>query len=264
MAESLLEGEDGPVVVVNRDGASPFVLVCEHAGNRIPKALGRLGLADADLSAHIAWDIGAEPMARLMAEALDAPLLLQLYSRLVIDCNRPPDSPEAMCEVSELTPIPGNRDLTADQRRARIDAVFTPFHDAVARLLDERAAQGRESILVTLHSFTPIYKGFQRPWHVGAQYNRAPELSHTINALLAADPTLVIGDNVPYPVNDATHYTIPVHGEQRGIAHSMIEVRNDLITHPAGQAVWADKLGRVLTEARSRMNHKEPRTGGGD
>ncbi|WP_239025307.1 N-formylglutamate amidohydrolase [Rhodoligotrophos defluvii] len=249
----LMDGEVEPVEVINPSGASPFFLVCEHAGNRIPRALGTLGLSEQDLRTHIAWDIGAEPMARLMADILDATLVLQRYSRLVVDCNRPPASSEAMPEVSELTPIPGNMALTPEGRQARIDAVFTPFHDRIAALLDERQMAGRQSVLVTLHSFTPIYKGFQRPWHVGAQYNRAPALSHALNALLARDPALEIADNVPYPVNDLTHYTIPVHGEQRGIPHTMIEVRNDLVTSETGQARWAERLTGVLTEALARI-----------
>ncbi|WP_342643528.1 N-formylglutamate amidohydrolase [Rhodoligotrophos ferricapiens] len=249
----LLAGEESPTVVVNENGASPFFLVCEHAGNRIPRALGTMGLSERDLHAHIAWDIGAEPMARLLSERLDAPLVLQRYSRLVIDCNRPPNSSEAMPEISELTPIPGNMALTPEGRQARIDAVFRPFHERISQLLDQRDAAGQPSALVTLHSFTPIYKGFQRPWHVGAQYNRAPALSHAVNSLLARDPSLEIGDNVPYPVNDLTHYTIPVHGEQRGIPHTMIEVRNDLITSEAGQERWAERLATVLTEALQRV-----------
>jgi predicted N-formylglutamate amidohydrolase len=245
----LLEGECDPVIVVNENGSSPFVLVCEHAGNRIPARLGNLGLTEEDLVAHIAWDPGAEPMARRVSEILDAPLVIQPYSRLVIDCNRPPHNGESIWQVSEYTTIPGNLDLTPEQRRERVDEVFTPFHDRIARLLDDRAAAGRQNVLVTLHSFTPVYKGFQRPWHVGAQYNRMPALSRAINSLLARDANLVVGDNEPYPVNDETHYTIPVHGEQRGIPHAMIEVRNDLISTEAGQALWAERLAAVIVEA---------------
>jgi len=245
----LEEDELHPAEILNRGGASALLFVCEHASRTIPRKLGSLGLDDSDLERHIAWDIGAEAISRQLADAFDATLVLQRYSRLVIDCNRPPRTPAAIPEVSESTVIPGNLGLDRADREARISGIFDPFHQAIAGLMDERAAAGRETILVTVHSFNPVYDDFERPWHVGAQYNRAPAFSQHINALLAREETLCVGDNEPYPVNDDTHYTIPVHGEQRGVAHTMLEVRNDLVSDAHGQMVWAERLAGVINQA---------------
>lgn len=260
----LEQGEAHPADVVNADGSSAFFLVCEHASRTIPHRLGTLGLGPDDLERHIAWDIGAASIARQMSQALDAPLVLQNYSRLVIDCNRPPETAQAMPVVSERTVIPGNENIDDAERASRISSIFQPFHETVSGLLDARAAAGIQSILITLHSFNRTYDGFARPWDVGAQYNRAPEFSKCINQLLGCDEALCIGDNQPYPVNDATHYTIPVHGEQRGIAHTMLEVCNDLLCDRDGQAMWAKRLVDVLEEARGLCGLIAKHERGGD
>lgn len=245
----LEQGEPFPVLVANEGGSSAFVVVCEHAGRRVPRALRQLGLDAPRLEEHIAWDIGAEAVARHLCDLLDAALVVQRYSRLVIDCNRPPSSPAATPAVSDGVRVPGNEGLSDAARQARANAVFHPFHDRLAALLDGRAAQDRASILVTVHSFTALFGGAQRPWHFGAQYNRHPDLSRAVNDLMARDASLCIGDNEPYPVNDETHYTIPVHGERRGIPHTMLEIRNDLVRTARQQADWARRLSRVLQDA---------------
>ncbi len=163
MTKNLLEGEEDAFILVNETGSSPYVLVCEHASNRLPKQLGNLGLSADDLQKHIAWDIGAEGVSRLLSRLLDAPLVLQRYSRLAYDCNRPPDSPGAMPEMSETTPIPGNKGLSAGgQDGPRFEAIYWPFHERLARMLDQRACEGRATSLVTIHSFTKLYKGKER------------------------------------------------------------------------------------------------------
>src|SRR5258705_2003280 len=162
MVACLLEGDEAPALLVNGDGRSRYVLVCEHASNQLPKSLGTLGLPESDLQRHIAWDIGAEQVARLLSRLLDAPLLLQRFSRLAYDCNRPPDSTEAMPEISETTHIPGNRHLSSDDRLMRTREIYRPFHATIADLLDHRAAEGTRSLVVTIHSFTPVYKGTPR------------------------------------------------------------------------------------------------------
>jgi predicted N-formylglutamate amidohydrolase len=248
--------DPAPVVVEGEGRSSPFFLICEHAGNRIPAALGDLGLSPEDRQRHIAWDPGAEPMARAAAETLDATLVIQPYSRLVIDCNRPPRSGESIWTVSESTVIPGNEGLTHEQAMARVEEVFEPFHRRIAELLDARDKAGRETIVVTIHSFTPVYNGFVRPWHAGAQYNRNPEFSHLVNAALAEDEALCVGDNQPYPVNDDTHYTIPFHGEKRGVPHCMIEVRQDLLATAADQAAWGRRLAEILARAREQYRDR--------
>jgi predicted N-formylglutamate amidohydrolase len=212
-----------------------------------------MGLPAAELDRHIAWDIGAASVSRLVSDALDAPLVEQVYSRLVIDCNRDPSVPSAIPEISELTPIPANVGISPADRQARIDDVFAPYQAAITDLLDRRAAEERETLLVAMHSFTPVFKGFVRPWHVGALYNRDPGLALILFDLFRKEGDLVVGDNEPYRVSDATDYGIPVHGERRRIPHVEIEIRQDLIADEKGQRAWAKRLVRLLPEARRTL-----------
>lgn len=241
--------EPAPVEVVRPDGGSALVLTADHAGRRIPEALGSLGVASGELGRHIAWDIGIAGVAARLSEALDAALVMQRYSRLVIDCNRDPGVPSSMPEVSEATPIPGNEGLAEGERRRRIEALFTPYHDAIAGLLDRRDQAGRRSVLVALHSFTPVYLGERRPMHAAVLYNRDARLSLALRDLLAAEGGLVVAENEPYRVSDLTDYTVPVHAERRGLLHVEIEIRQDLIGDAAGEAEWAARLARLLPAA---------------
>ena len=250
----LADDEPAPVTVEREDSPSEFFLVCEHAGKRIPRRLQELGLPAPERERHIAYDIGAGGMSRVMARCLDATLVTQAYSRLVIDCNRSPGVPSAMPQVSESTTVPGNLNIPVDQREARIAEIFTPFHDTVRGLLDRRADASREAVLVTLHSFTPVFKGVSRPWQVGVLYNRDARLGHALLAELADEPDLCVGDNEPYRVDDMSDYTIPVHGEQRGIVHVEIEVRQDLLADEAGQRHWGERLAGWIPRAYRRMN----------
>jgi predicted N-formylglutamate amidohydrolase len=245
----LLQGEDGPAIVLNETGSAPVVLVCEHAGNRIPKNLGSLGLGDDDLKRHIAWDIGAEAVTRRLATLLDAPAVLQRYSRLVYDCNRPPEQASAMPQVSESTRIPGNESLTAEDRRVRTDEVYRPFHARVAAILDERRRRGREAIFVTVHSFTPVFRGVARPFHVGLPFDRDSRFTETLLSLLTRDSPLDVRRNEPYGPADGVCHTLNLHAEARGLAYAMIEIRNDLIGSDEGQAEWASRLSEVLRQA---------------
>ena len=256
MAESyfkLLEADDPPPVTVTRpNGASPFLLVCDHAGNRIPRKLGTLGVSEADRRRHIAWDLGAAGMAERVSESGN--LVLQSYSRLVIDCNRDPKVESAMPRLSETTEIPGNRDLDPREVEARIAEFFRPYHDRIAAMMDARAAAGRPTILVALHSFTPYYEGWgTRPWHIGILYNRDDRLPRIMLELLGAEPGLTVGDNEPYKISDETDYTIPVHGERRGVVHVEIEVRHDEIETANGQQAWAERLVHFLRHAAERL-----------
>ena len=249
MHGSLLEGEDDPVIVVNAESNSPFVLVCEHAGRRIPKSLGTLGLAQAELTRHIAWDIGTEAVARRVADLLGAPLVLQRYSRLVYDCNRPPDSADAIPAVSELTPIPGNQKLDPESRLSRIEAIYRPFHASLAALLDLRAVQGISSILVTIHSFTPVYKGVRRALDVGILHDHDRRFADVLFSRLSEIQTLVVRRNEPYGPKDGVCHTLNLHASIRGLMHAMIEIRNDLITQETGAKEWSDRLAGVLRQA---------------
>lgn len=249
--------EPAPVTVERAEGGSAFVLVCDHAGDRIPRRLNALGLGAADLGRHIAIDIGAAAVARRLSAALDAPLALQTYSRLVIDCNRTPGGPGSIVTVSETTEIPGNRAVGASEAAARAREIFAPYHDAIRGLLDRRAAAGRASVLVAVHSFTPVFKGVSRPWHIGLLYNRDRRLADLLFEILGREAGLCIGDNEPYAVSDETDYTIPVHGEQRGIPHIEIEIRQDLIAAAQGQAEWAERLADALSAALPRLEGAE-------
>ena len=241
--------EPAPVSLVNPDGAADFLLACDHAGNAIPRRLGTLGLPDGELQRHMAWDIGVAGLGRELSRRLDAPLLLQTYSRLVVDCNRDPAVPSSIPEVSETTRIPGNVGISAVERAARLSAIFEPYHATLQAALDGRAADGRQTVLVALHSFTPVFKGVGRPWQVGILFNRDTRLARPLIALLRAEGDLVVGENEPYSVSDVSDYTVPVHGERRGLFHVEIEIRQDLIAEPAGQAAWAARLARLLPVA---------------
>jgi len=249
----LAADEPAPITVRNEYGQSPFLIVVDHAGNAIPRALGRLGVAEADCKRHIAWDIGAAAVSRFAADALDAALVEQNYSRLVIDCNRPPGSETSIPEISELTLIPGNIGLSEDQRSARVREIFQPYHDRIATELDLRRKAGRPTALIAMHSFTPVFGGAPRPWHAGVLYNRDPRLAHMLKALLEREDGLCVGDNEPYSVDDATDYTIPVHGERRKLLHVEIEVRQDLIADDSGQRMWGARLARLLLQAYGKL-----------
>jgi predicted N-formylglutamate amidohydrolase len=246
----LLADDEPASFAVEHVGESPYVLICDHAGQRLPRALGDLGVSFADLQRHIAWDIGAAGLARALARRLDAFLITQTWSRLAIDCNRPPGSPGSIVTLSENTPIPGNRDLCADDAQRRVREIFAPYHARIRAELDRRAAVGAATILVAIHSFTPVYQGSARPWHVGLLYNRDRRLAQALLTEMRGDGRWVVGDNQPYAASDATDYAIPVHGEQRGLPHVGIEVRQDLIAEAAGQVEWAERLAGWFKRCR--------------
>ena len=263
MAETALldPDEPEPVTFDNEAGQSVFFLTCDHAGRAIPRRLDSLGLPGHETRRHIAWDIGIGAVARQLSRLLNAAVVLQTYSRLVIDCNRDPEVPSSIPEISEVTEIPGNRGLTKVARTARINGIFRPYHDTIAAALDRRAAAGRASVLVALHSFTPVFKGVARSWHAAVLYNRDPRLARSLFELLSAEDGLIVGDNEPYRVTDLTDYTVPVHGERRGLPYVEIEIRQDQIAEPLGQREWAERLARLLPAAYGeflRDDHTEP------
>jgi predicted N-formylglutamate amidohydrolase len=248
---SLLSPDEPPAFSVeNRNGASPFVLTCDHASRRIPITLGSLGLTAAQLSSHIAWDIGAAGVARRLAQRLDAPLILQNYSRLVIDCNRPTSSSESIAIQSDGSFIAGNDRLDAAAADARRRAIFDPYHDELRSILEQRTHGNRRVILVAVHSFTPMFQGRARPWHIGLMY-RDERLAAPLLTILRQTAQLLVGDNEPYAIEDGVDYSIPHHCESRGIPHAGLEIRQDLIADDAGQELWAnllhDALNRVLS-----------------
>jgi predicted N-formylglutamate amidohydrolase len=249
MGALLQQGEESPFIAVNEQGRSPFVLICEHASNTMPKTLGTLGLPEAELTRHIAWDIGAEKVGRLLSRLMDAPLLLQRYSRLAYDCNRPPESPDSIPEMSELTAIPGNRKLSAEDRLARAREVYRPFHDGVSAVLDRRAAGGQQSLVVSIHSFTPVYKGKPRSVELGILHDRDTTLS---SKLIKSFPNIDARLNEPYGPKDGVLHTLNLHGFTRGLQHAMIEIRTDLVSTERGQDEWAQRLSVPLIQAATK------------
>ena len=241
--------EPPPVIEFGRQGLSNFVIVVDHASQRIPRRLGNLGLPPAELQRHIAWDIGALAVARRMATTLDAALVAQNYSRLVIDCNRDPKVPTSIPVVGESIDIPGNIGLSPDAIAARRAEIFEPYHAHIRTLLDERRAAGRTTILVAQHSMTNLFKGVRREMDAAVLYNRDRRFAALVLEALRREAGVVVGDNQPYFVSDETDFTIPRHGEARGLPHVEIEIRQDLIGDDAGQDEWARRICRVLRAA---------------
>lgn len=242
----LLDPQDPPPAeVVNAPSDHPLLLVCEHAGKAIPRALKDLGIAEKDRESHVGWDIGAEAVTRMISKALGAPAVLQPYSRLVIDCNRPPDAADAIPDVNHGVQVLGNRDLTESARAARVAEIFEPFQATVAHCLEQHPRR----IVLSIHSFTPMLNGQPRPWHIGFLFRKDNETSTRLGRFIQdAQPQLTIGMNEPYQIDDASDWFVPHHGEASGLPHSLIEIRNDLIGDVQGQRTWAD----ILTVAINR------------
>lgn len=240
-----------PVLTINAAGRSPFLLVCDHASNRIPAAYGNLGLKPHQRLAHIAWDPGALAVSLQLADMLDAPLVHSTVSRLVIDCNRGPGAVDLIPVVSERTDIAANVGLPETERMARLEAYHAPFHAAIDALLDWRLRENRETILVAVHSFTPTYRDMPRPWPIGLIPGIDENLTRALAAALADDtPDLNIGWNEPYAARKEVTYTVEEHGDRRGLPTTMIEIRHNEILEPEGVSLWSGRLARALETAR--------------
>src|SRR3954471_15471301 len=249
----LADTDPDAVRVLCPDGASGFFLTADHAGRAVPRSLGDLGVPLGEWERHIAWDIGIAAVTERLSASLDAPAVLQNYSRLVIDCNRRPDWESSIPTISEHTEIPDNRGISQSEREARRREIFDPYHRRIAELLDRRAAAGRRTVLVAMHSFTPVFKGERRSVEVGVLYNRDTRLAAIMLDLLRAEGDLAVGDNAPYAITGNSDYTVPTHGEARGLPHVEIEIRQDLIADAAGQTAWAARLARLLPIADARL-----------
>ena len=255
MAEELPKIADAgePADVVNAEGQSPIVLVCEHASSYIPKSLGALGLAGRDLTSHIAWDPGAEAVSRTLSEILDATLVLQRYSRLIYDCNRPPDADSAIPAVSELTTIPGNENLSAADRQVRIDGIYEPFHATIAGVLKSKQRLGIQPAVVTIHSFTPTYKGIERPFELGVLHDQDSRLADAMLAAASSSTQFECRRNEPYGPQDGVLHTLNLHCQSDGLLNVMLEIRNDVIANAGGQELWSNRLNALMEEALDRM-----------
>jgi len=249
----LAAGEEEPAIVANSGSRSPYLIVCDHAGRAVPKALGSLGLPPEAFERHIAWDIGAGALSLMMGEALGACVIRQTYSRLVIDCNRAPDRADAIVEVSDGTRVPANVALDPAEAAARVAEIHAPYHRRIAEELDLRAATGTPTLLVAIHSFTPEMNGLARRWHLGVLHLGESAFSRAMLSGLAQEAGgWVIGDNEPYAM-DGIDYTIPVHAQERGLDYLELEIRQDLIAEPSGQAKIADLLQRRLVAAAQSL-----------
>lgn len=241
------------VLVSNARGASPFVIVCDHASNRLPRKYGHMGLTPSERLSHIAWDPGALAVSRRLSELLDAPLVQSTVSRLVIDCNRALDAPDLIWTLSETTRIAANEKLSAEERQYRIDHFHRPYHASIETLLEARRHAGQEAILVCMHSFTPVYHGVARPWPIGLIHGVDTAFTAALrDALKADEPSLQVGWNEPYAALNGVTLTLEKHGDGRGLDATMIEIRNDEILEPAGVAHWSARLARCLETARQQ------------
>jgi len=249
MSYRLLEADEPPPVLeYRRDGRSPFVIVVDHAGRRIPKRLGNLGLPLSELERHTAWDLGALEVAMRVSIALEAPLVAQEYSRLVIDCNRTPGSETSIPTMAESLEVPGNVGLSEEEIAARRSEIFEPYHARLRAVLRERQAARRPTILVTQHTMTNILRGVRRQMHAAVLYEHDRRFAGIVLEMLRRNEELMIAENEPYLVQ-LTHYTVPHHAEAHGLPYVEVEIRQDLVTEEAGQAEWAHRIAEALKDA---------------
>ena len=253
--EPLLAGDEPPPYeLFNPEGAAPILLICDHASRRVPRRLHDLGLSASELSRHIGWDIGAAEVTRHMALQLNAPALLAGYSRLVVDCNRHLHDATLMPAVSDGTAVAANANLAPADRQARIDALYQPYHRAIAQRLDGFAARGVAPALLSIHSCTPEMNGKFRPWHIGICWETDRRLAGPVLEALGRRPGIVAGDNQPYNLDLREDHSVPVHAIRRGLPHLQVEFRQDLIATPAGAIQWADALLAALTPALAQLS----------
>lgn len=239
-------GDPPPYTFANPNGRAPLLLVCDHASRAVPRAMQGLGLEESALARHIAWDIGAEPLARSLAQHFDAPAVIAGYSRLLIDNNRALEDATSIVAVSDGIAIPANRELTAADRELRVRSFFEPYHIAVAGRLDDFRRRAVVPAFVSVHSFTPVMNDTPRPWHVGVLWDRDPRMAVPLLERLQATGEVTVGDNLPYSGRHPADYTVARHAERAGLPHVCIEVRQDLIDAPAGVARWSTILAGAL------------------
>lgn len=254
MADAIAAADVGnPVRITNRGGRSPVLLLCDHASNHVPAGFGTLGLVREELHRHIAWDPGALGVAREMSRRLDAPLVESCISRLIVDCNRPLDAPDLVPHLSELTNIPGNTHLSETEITERVALAHAPYHAAIEALVASRIAAGIPPILVAIHTFTPVYRGKERPWHIGIIHDDDTRLAAPVIAGLQALPGLCVGINQPYSPADRVYYTLERHKRAHGLKAVMIEIRNDLVTTEEDEKQWGERLARILGEIQGEV-----------
>lgn len=236
------------------DSPRPLLLLCDHANNHIPTRLRHLGLELDVFGRHVAYDIGCEKLTRLLSERFNASALLANYSRLVIDLNRHPGDGSSIPEVSDNIEIPGNHNLTPEQIRQREEALFWPYHNRIEQILERISRRGQQPILCSIHSFTPVFRDYQRPWHIGVLWDRDQRLSSPLLESLRQEAELCVGDNEPYHARNPVGYTMDVHGERNGYPHVLLEIRQDLINHDEGINRWADIIYQHLDKVLEQVD----------
>ncbi len=262
-AESTRESESA-VRVINPAGEGQFVLVCEHASNFIPAEFENLGLTGDALQSHIAWDSGALAVAGQMSARLDAPLIAPRVSRLVCDCNRPLEAQSSIVEESEIYEIPGNVGLSEAERQARADRFYMPFHETLAACLDRRLEEGRETAVVTVHSFTPVYHGVSRDMEIGIIHDVDERFAAALFEASSATSGWVVRRNEPYGPQDGVTFTLAAHAVSRGLPNVMLEIRSDLIATESQQQQMAELLSGYVAQAMDALVGSQERRGGSD
>ncbi|MBI1245448.1 MAG: N-formylglutamate amidohydrolase [Alphaproteobacteria bacterium] len=248
----LTPDDPAPVVEIPAARETALVIVCDHAGRAVPRELGDMGVPPAEWERHIAWDIGAFEVSKRLAARFGCGVVASVYSRLVIDCNRRLDDPGLCPEISDGTPVPANMALSQAERARRIAALHVPYHDAVRRTLGAMRARGLVPVVVSMHSCTPVFKGFERPWHIGVLWKSDPRLPKPLMARLAGMDGVNVGDNEPYDARDGHGFTMGEHCERAGLPHALIEIRQDLIDTRAGCDRWAAVFGDALETLAER------------
>jgi len=237
--------EEPPFEIISGDFRKGLVLICDHASNEVPDDYNQLGLDREVLHRHIGYDVGAGALTRALSALTEAPAVLSRFSRLLIDPNRGPDDPTLLMQISDGHIIPGNRSLSAEEVRRRRRRFYDPYHNAIDDMMASAMASGTIPALLSIHSYTPRWRGVDRPWHAGVLWDRDPRLAVPLIDALREDGDLVVGDNEPYSgkLEGDTMYR---HGTVRGIAHALLEVRQDLIDTDDGVARWAQRLAGLL------------------
>lgn len=246
---ALLSANDpAPAIILNGDKQSNAVIVCDHGGDAFPSKLNNLGLDAALRARHIAWDIGAAAVAREVSRLLEAPAALGSYSRLVIDLNRPTVDLTSIREISDGVLVPGNRNLSAADADVRIAEIFAPYHDAVAELVETARQRVAAPALVSIHSFTPVMKGAERPWHIGVLFGPDARLAHRLISVLSKNAEICVGENKPYSGYDLFGCTVETHAIPKGYPNVLLEIRQDLIDTQHGAEHWAGLIATALRE----------------
>ena len=260
-AQTLLApDEPAPCDIIEAQTDRPLLLACDHASRRIPRSLGDLGIPQDFLDTHIAWDIGAGAVTRLLCERLGCGAVLGNFSRLVVDLNRELEDSTAFPAISDGVLVPGNLSLTVEARANRARSVFKPYHEALWRLTQSLSSADQRPVMIGIHSFTPYLHGLFRPWEIGVLWEKDARLPLPLMAALR-EGGVHVGDNMPYSGRHPADFTIDHHAEPAGLAHAGIEIRQDLICDPDGQGRWAEKIAAALDLVLKREDLYRPKTG---